>query len=692
MHWHAFPFLRFSFALISGILLGLFYPDLGIYKEIILALSSGYLLLLIFLPKKSFFSLNWLYGLTGFLLIAIFGFNRVVNFNQYNWDSHFMKLDSIELYEAEVYGRVTKKEKYTSALVEVRKVKTKNGWHDVIGRCKLYYYGEETIVHGDVILIKSSPIELTDPKNPNEFDYRKFMGNNNIFHQDFVRQDQLILVRRLDNYTAISLTLGLSEFFSSTIEKYIKNSSESGIVKALMLGIKDDLDINTKQDYANAGAMHVLAVSGLHVGIIYLLINSVFGFLKKQKFGRPIFVFIGITILWIYALVTGLSPSVLRAATMFSFIIIADNTQRQSNIYNTLAASAFIMLIFNPLLITNVGFQLSYLAVFGIVYLQPRIYRLLDIEFTLLDSLWKLTAVSLAAQIATFPLGIYYFHQFPTYFWISNLIVIPAAFLILNLGIGLLIFSFWHPLALAIGWILEKVVWILNNVVGFISGLPFSTFQNLYATPLETWGIYLIIIALATLLYFKKPIYLWLTIIVFVTYNGLVITRYYEKSSQSKLVVYHTKGHSAIDYFKGFEVKSLIDRDIPDQMVKYHLTPNRIANQVSFSSRDEANTLNVVVVHDFKLISLDKSILFVDHPIDKYISTKPITVDIVIVAKNSVNSLKKLTQLVSFDQLILDGSNQYKTIRSLKIEAEKLNLPFYSTYDQGAITLDFYRK
>ncbi len=692
MHWHAFPFLRFSFALISGIVLGLFYPGLGINKEIILGLSIGYFLLLIYLPKKLFFSLNWFYGVTGFLIIAIFGFSRVVTYNQYNQGSHFTKLDSIGLYKAEISGRVTKKKKYTSALVEVSKVKNTEGWHNVIGKCKLYYYGEDTLSYGDVILIKGSPLEITGPKNPNEFDYKRFMGNNNIFHQDFVRQGELKLVRRQDENTVISLTLGLSEFFSNTIDNYIKNSNESGIVKALMLGIKDDLDINTKRDYANAGAMHVLAVSGLHVGIIYLLISSVFGFLKKQKFGGPVFVFIGIAILWTYALVTGLSPSVLRAATMFSFIIIADNSQRQSNIYNTLAASAFIMLIFNPLLIANVGFQLSYLAVFGIVYLQPKIYRLIDIEFALFDSLWKLTAVSLAAQIATFPLGIYYFHQFPTYFWISNIIVIPAAFLILNLGIGLLIFSFWHPLAFAIGWILEKVVWILNSVVGVISGLPFSTFQSLFSTPLETWGIYLIIIALAALFYFKKPVYLWLTIIVFTIYNGLVITRFYEKSTQRKLIVYQTNKYSAIDYFDGFEVKSLIDQNIPDQMVNYHLNPNRIANQVNADPEAVANTLNVALVHDFKLISIDKSILFVDHPIEKYTSAKPVNVDIVIVAKNSVKSLKKLTQLFSFDQLILDGSNQYKTIKSLKSEAEKLNLPFYSTNDQGAITLDFNKK
>jgi len=150
-----------------------------------------------------------------------------------------------------------------------------------------------------------------------------------------------------------------------------------------------------------------------------------------------------------------------------------------------------------------------------------------------------------------------------------------------------------------------------------------------------------------------------LTIIVFVTYYGLVITRYYEKSSQSKLVVYHTNGYSAIDYFKGFEMKSLIDKDMPDQMTKYHLNPNRIANLVNFNSRDRVNSLNIVEVHDFKLISLDKSILFVDHPIDKYITTKPVIVDIVIVAKNSVNSLKKLTQLVSFDQLTLDLPYHY---------------------------------
>lgn len=143
--------------------------------------------------------------------------------------------------------------------------------------------------------------------------------------------------------------------------------------------------------------------------------------------------------LWSYAFITSLSPSVMRAVTMFSFIAIANVMQRQTNIYNTLAASAFLLLILEPNMVFEVGFQLSYLAVLGIVSIYPIVYPLFVFKSKWTDTLWQLNCVSIAALIATFPLGIFYFHQFPNYFLVANILVLPLIPFIIYFGLSFLL-------------------------------------------------------------------------------------------------------------------------------------------------------------------------------------------------------------------------------------------------------------
>ena len=241
-------------------------------------------------------------------------------------------------------------------------------------------------------------------------------------------------------------------------ENGLKNN-ELAVASALILGYKDDLGEELKHSYSSAGATHVLAVSGLHVGIIFLVLNFLLNILDKNdrfKISKAILL---ICFLWAYATITGLSPSVVRAATMFSFVTIGKSFGKSSSIYNTLCASAFVLLVYNPYLIMEVGFQLSYLAVVGIVYFQSIIYKWIYVKNKFLKYIWMITSVSIAAQLTTFPLGLLYLHQSPTYLFASNLFVIPGAMLIIGLGILLFITS-WIPLISGgIGWLLAKFIW-----------------------------------------------------------------------------------------------------------------------------------------------------------------------------------------------------------------------------------------
>ena len=177
--------------------------------------------------------------------------------------------------------------------------------------------------------------------------------------------------------------------------------------------------------------MHVLAVSGLHVGIIFFILNFLLTPLNRNKRLLKIKLFLLVGALWFYAFLTGLSPSVMRSCTMFSFIVVGENLNKRTNIYNTLAASAFLLMLINPLIIFGAGFQLSYIAVISIVFFQPRLAALVAVKNRILKYVWDLFTVSVAVQIGTAPISIFYFHQFPVYFWLSNFIVIPGAALIL---------------------------------------------------------------------------------------------------------------------------------------------------------------------------------------------------------------------------------------------------------------------
>ena len=235
-------------------------------------------------------------------------------------------------------------------------------------------------------------------------------------------------------------------YSDSVLKKMIPSKQSYGVASALFLGIRDGIDNEVQNAYRSAGATHVLAVSGLHVGILSAIIAFLLGFLRKHNKFKYLYLFFVLGVLFSYSFLTGLSPSVLRASVMFAIIQIGLTFSRRTNIYNNLAFSAFLLLIFSPYMIFEVGFQLSYLAVLGIVLIQPKIVRLWKPSSWIIKKGWELLTVSLAAQLITFPICLYYFHQFPSYFWLSGFVVIPAAMVILGCAIAIILFSFFSKL------------------------------------------------------------------------------------------------------------------------------------------------------------------------------------------------------------------------------------------------------
>ncbi|MCZ4409272.1 ComEC/Rec2 family competence protein [Cryomorphaceae bacterium 1068] len=360
---------------------------------------------------------------------------------------------------------------------------------------------DSRIVPGNSIQFSGSISNLDQELYPNQFDYGRYLRNTGISGSVYIPRWSYEVI----SVHHFSLKGKLNKLRGNLLEKLNEDSiptKEFGVISALLVGDRSFLDPQLRSDFADAGAVHILAVSGLHVGIIYLLFLTILNFLFKKNAKLLKFILV-LLMLWGYAALTGFSPSVLRAATMFSFIALGKFNKRYTNTYNMIAASALVLLVINPLLITQIGFQLSYLAVLGIVFFHPIFYASLDFKNKYISMLWSLFCVSFAAQLATFPLSIYYFNQFPLLFFITNILVIPLASIILYSGIAWVLLL-WVPYASDVmGWVTIRWTWLLNWIIETINTLPFAKIDGLYLSSLSAFIIYVVIILIT--IFLLKP-------------------------------------------------------------------------------------------------------------------------------------------------------------------------------------------
>ena len=395
-------------------------------------ISVALLLIFILLSKAKKYWLVFVKSTLLFLLVFTLAMQWVIVKTEKYSPTHFEKfLVSDEIVHVKINSKLEEKENSYKAEFEVLNIVLNKEVKQVSGKL-IAYFKKDTLIHdityGDELLIKSSINSISGPKNPDQFDYRNYMYLNGFYSQTYLTPSDWKLYKEQQGFSLFKYAYLAQDWCYNQLARNGLKGEQLKVAAALLLGKRNELEPNQIRAYASAGAMHVLAVSGLHVGILFFILKFSFGFLKRLKRWKWLYLIIILSFLWFYAMLTGFSASVLRASTMFSFILIGEEViNRKVSIYNMLAISAIILIVVDPFIVFSVGFQLSYLAVIGIVYFQPKIYRLFYVKNWLLDQAWKITAVSLAAQLATFPLGVYYFHQFPVYFFVSNLLVIKTA-------------------------------------------------------------------------------------------------------------------------------------------------------------------------------------------------------------------------------------------------------------------------
>ena len=317
-----------------------------------------------------------------------------------------------------------------------------------------------------------------------------------------------------------SLAQNTNTLIAEIFTKHLQ-SDTSALCKALCIADKSDLTSTVKKDFSRAGASHILAVSGMHVGIIFTAISTLIGLISQSRKFSRIASIVAICFLWFYAFICGLQPSIVRACTMFTIPIIGKLLKRDSSSLNSLLFTAFCMVIYDYTNLFNIGFQLSFLAVAGILLFQEKIFNIFQLQNKILIWLWSLTSVSIAAQITTLPLTIYYFHNIPILSLISNLVVVPISTLLIYFSGGLILFDLTN-VSNIISLILNKLSYYLNLFIEEISCTPFATIENINISIFQVATLYLIILITKYFLDSKKPVcVIWILslIILFLGYD-----------------------------------------------------------------------------------------------------------------------------------------------------------------------------
>jgi len=584
-HKGEIPFAVLIIPFIAGIACGLNFYYTGYILFLLSALVvliAVFFLLNIGYKYFNIYKHKWLGGILTHLVLFLTGWIVVINYNELNSAKHFSKSPADYLVvkisnEPKLSGNVLR----FTAQAEENIAKG----HAIPASGNLLITIKDStaasLYYGDRLLIPANYQPIQPPANPAEFNYKKYLANQNIHFQCYFNRGQFYVLERNTGNALIATSLRLRQHLVEKFKQHMHNPEAIAVASTLILGYKADLSNDVLEAYSKTGTIHVLSVSGAHVAIVFILLEFLFGFLNRFKYGRAIKAVLIITLIWYYALLSGFSPAVCRAAVMISMLIIGKTYSRTINTLNILAISAFFLLLYNPLFITDVGYQLSYLAVSGLIIFQPVIYKWFRFKNKWADKLWLLCSVSLAAQVITFPLSAFYFHQFPVYFLVSNLFIIIPSAIIMYSGIAYLILGSIPVLGGILGFVLEKSILFMDNVLMIIEHAPWSGISKIWITPTEYLLLYVIIISAFYFLYNRKTWLLRLSLAAILLFTVSISVKRWNNLKVSGITVLNLRKHTGIVMRKGNNAAVITDLSDTDKVFKYSVQPFLDSCQVS---------------------------------------------------------------------------------------------------------------
>ena len=670
--WYRLPFIRITIAFIAGIVLGnyLLLPTMALKIGIVIGLIC--LIGFYFLPPSFKFRYSWIGGCLIHIVFIGLGWMLLQLYQQQPVISSNAPLN------------VTILDPLSNSKQSFKTI-------GVIGKTKLLLYFKKdstasTIKMGSQIELIKKPDTIASINNPGGFNYKAYAASQQIFYQCYLTKNDYQIIGRISPPYIDQVIDTLQHFVLNTLQEFIKGTKERGIAEALLIGYKKNLDPELLQAYSNTGVVHIIAISGMHLGMIYGLLLFLLKPLSKTRTGNWLRLITMLLVIWTFTLLTGAAASILRSAIMFSFIIVGQPYRKKAPIYNNIAASAFCILCYNPLQLWDIGFQLSYAAVISIVVYSKKVRDAFFLENKLLRSCWELTSVTIAAQIGTIPLLLFYFHQFPNLFIFSNFIAVPLSGLILYVEIILVAIAPVSVLAKFTGELTSNLIACMNRVIENTARIPFAVTQDIQINLIQTVLLYAIIILLSFGLLKKNKSSIFIALFCLIICCAIHANSKIKAASQYKLMVYYLPKKSAVDIFNGTKHRFIGDPSIYQNQlaIKNYLSPTRILYRANTAASVSAKPTQQGIGSIPLIIGPKKRVLMIDaeFKLPNYSANYPI--DLIILSRNPSISLENLSSYLNCTQFVFDCSNTMWKIEQWKKEAERLHLRHHSVPEKGA--------
>ncbi|WP_167342555.1 ComEC/Rec2 family competence protein [Nonlabens sp. SY33080] len=690
MRYLSYPFFKLLIAFVIGIVIATFFKVQSVFIYGLLSSSLCLLAITIFFKGRSK-PFKWLGSLSVIVLFVSLGFWRVQQ-EQFLPENHYVNqglIGSEAVIELELYEQLASNQFNDRYYARVRNINATQSTGNVLVLFKTtdsleFTLGHKLWVYDDINLPSNA-------RNPGDFNYGKYLEGINVHGQIYIDKDK-ILKQELPKSSDLSFFIKVRKRLETALYSSEMSKQPIAMIEALLLGQRKHLDKEITVSFRKAGVIHILALSGLHVGIILLIIEFLTRPLQRwNSYGAYLQTIVILIVLWSFALMTGMSPSIMRAVTMFSFVAIGMTLSRRTNTYFSLMLSAIVLLLINPRLIFNVGFQLSYAAVFAIVTLQPLFKSLWFPRNRVLRFLFSIFTVTLAAQIGVAPISLFYFHQFPLGFLIGNMVLLPALPIFLAASILmmalLVVCGNAFKLDVLLNFILEWVIDFIHKVGSW----DFLLIEHVY---LELWQVILLYFILYGTALFVSPVLSrskkerlipikpnnFLHLSLFSVLLCLVISTISTLTKDSKVLILHQAAGSAISVYNNHRAQVFTDF--------YKMTENRDSitwNRLRWiEPHRDREVLRDSLHYDIKINELELVIIKEDG-----FYRKTHNQPIVLLTQSARVNLERLINEVRPTLIIADGSNYRSNFITWESTCLKYNIPFINTYEEGAVELSY---
>jgi competence protein ComEC len=667
MKFIKFPIVPVLFGFIVGVLTQNFFDftenSIGVA---ILFSVFGFAISYFFTIKKKFHT--YFFESFVFVLSLTLGLASAFLHKEINSKIHFSNFLSEKNI---VRGVVSEKLKSTVYYDKYILKTTAINWNSCKGQLILYVpkKANPTIEVGNEITCFETPKLLQNSFNPHQFDYSKYLQNQNIFHEIKLKKFNKLEVSIAHNFHHYINVIKSNLLKSYQFENLKKENYN--LLMALLFGERTELSKEINNSYTQAGIIHILAISGLHIALIYGIVLWMTTPLLRLKKGKIYIFFISLSVLWFYAILAGFSASIVRAAVMFSVIAFAKILNRQSNIYNSVAISAMLLLLYNPNYLFDVGFQLSFAAVLSIIVFQPFVRKYSYSKYYVLREMKSVLLISLVAQIGVLPLTLYYFGQFPLLFLAANLIAIPVSSLILVFGLVLIPFNFLLPkVGNYLSFLINILIDWMNNFTGWIVQFEFFIIKNIAFHSVLVALMYAIIGALIYFVYHPKIKNLSPILVAILVFQLGYFTLNAKEKNNNEFVVFNVMKHTLIAETKNNSaVFYTNDEKTSKQTIEAY-------NKGKFVKNFHVEPLKNVFAFKKKILCIDSLGVYNS-------AQKP---EIIILTHSPKINLKRVIATIKPQLIVADGSNYKSFVKLWKATCEQEKIPFHATAEKG-----FYR-